>query len=113
MEALLRRSPPKNHVEINCLLWNKERFELTYRNNPIKLTPKEFIMLGHFIQNPNQVFAREQLIELIWGFNSETEGRTVDYKLRNRRDKIQKVGFPIDDYFKTEWGEGYNWVKPS
>lgn len=113
MEALLRRSPPKNHVEINGLLWNKERFELTYRNNPIKLTPKEFIMLGHFIQNPNQVFAREQLIELIWGFDSETEGRTVDSHVRNMRDKIRQAGFPIDDYFKTVWGVGYKWVNPS
>src|SRR5690625_2014921 len=113
MEVLLRRSPPKNHVEINGLLWNKERFELTYRNHPIKLTPKESIMLGHFIQNPNQVFAREQLIELIWGFDSETEGRTVDSHVRNMRDKIRQAGFPIDDYFKTVWGVGYKWVNPS
>src|SRR5690625_7379389 len=96
MEALLRRSPPKNHVEINGLLWNKERFELTYRNNPIKLTPKEFIMLGHFIQNPNQVFARDQFIEFIWGFYSDTEVRSVDSYVRNMRDKIRQVCYPID-----------------
>src|SRR5699024_5963697 len=43
MEAILRRSAPRTHVEINGLLWNKERFELTYKKNPIKLTPKEFM----------------------------------------------------------------------
>src|SRR5690625_259697 len=112
MEALLRRIRPRNHAEINGLLWNKERFELTYKNEPIELTPKEFIMLGHFIQNPNQVFAREQLIELIWGFDSETEGRTIDSHVRNMRHKIRQAGFPIDDHFKTVWGIGYKWVNP-
>lgn len=109
MEALLRRTPPRSHIEINGLLWNKERFEVTYNNTLIKLTPKEFIMLGHFILNPNQVFAREQLIELIWGFDSETEGRTVDSHVRNMRDKIRQAGFPIDAHFKTVWGVGYKW----
>jgi|SRR5699024_10824334 len=110
MEALQRRIPPSDHVEINGLLWNKERYELSYKNLPIKLTPKEFIMIGHFMKNPNQVFAREQLIELIWGFDSETEGRTIDSHVRNMRDKIRQAGFPIDNHFKTVWGVGYKWV---
>lgn len=110
MSALLRRRTPRSFVEINGLLWNKEQFELTFKNKLIKLTPKEFIMIGHFIKNPNQVFAREQLIDLIWGFDSETEGRTVDSHVRNMRDKIRQAGFPIDDHFKTVWGVGYKWV---
>lgn len=110
MTAILRRRMPKVHVEVNGLLWNKEKFDLTYKNVPIKLTPKEFIMIGHFMKNPNQVFAREQLINLIWGFDSETEGRTVDSHVRNMRDKIRQAGFPIDNHFKTVWGVGYKWV---
>lgn len=111
MSALLRRITPRSYVETNGLLWNKEQFELTYKNNRIKLTPKEFIMIGHFMKNPKQVFAREQLIELIWGFDSETEGRTIDSHVRNMREKIRQVGFPIDDHFKTVWGVGYKWEK--
>lgn len=110
MDALLRRRPSRSHVEINGLLWNKERFQLTYKNVPIELTPKEFIMIGHFMKNPNQVFPREQLIELIWGFDSETEGRTVDSHVRNMRDKIRQADFPIDEHFKTVWGVGYKWI---
>src|SRR5699024_12341555 len=86
MEALLRRNTPRSLVEINGLLWNKEQFELTFKSQFIKLTPKEFIMIGHFMKNPNQVFGREQLIDLIWGFDSETEGRTVD------RSEERRVG---------------------
>lgn len=110
MEALLRRQVPKSYLKINNLIWDKSQFKLTFKNKPIPLTPKEFLMLGHFIQNPNQVFAREQLIELLWGFDSETEGRTVDSHIRNMRDKIRYAGFPIDDYFQTVWGVGYKWI---
>src|SRR5699024_11196483 len=47
MAAILRRRVPNVHIEINGLLWNKEQFELTYKDVQIKLTPKEFIMIGH------------------------------------------------------------------
>mgnify|MGYP001463916484 FL=1 len=109
MTALLRRRTPNNKVEIDGLIWNKDQFELTYGNKLIKLTPKEFILIGHFMKKTNQVFTRELLIELVWGFDSETEGRTVDSHVRNMRDKIRQAGFPIDDYFKTVWGVGYKW----
>ncbi|SER94245.1 DNA-binding response regulator, OmpR family, contains REC and winged-helix (wHTH) domain [Gracilibacillus ureilyticus] len=110
MEALLRRTEPSNQIEINGLLWDEAEFELSYENNVIKLTPKEFAMLGYFMKKPNQVFTREQLIELIWGYESQTEGRTVDSHVRNMREKIRQAGFPIDYYFKTVWGVGYKWV---
>lgn len=110
IEALLRRRNPTDSIEINGLLWDETRYELSYKNKSIKLTPKEFAMIGHLIKNPNQVFEREQLIDLIWGFESETGGRTVDSHVRNIREKIRQAGFPIDDHFKTVWGVGYKWI---
>lgn len=109
MDALLRRVYPKSQVEVNGLRWDKDQFELTYNGTFIKLTPKEFILIGHFMNNPNQVFEREQLIELIWGFDSDTEGRTINSHVRNMREKVRQAGFPIDDYFQTVWGIGYKW----
>ncbi|WP_422124548.1 response regulator transcription factor [Planococcus sp. X10-3] len=110
MAALLRRRTPENVIEVNGLLWEEERFELTYQKHAIKLTPKEFLMVGHLMKHPNKVFTREQLIQLIWGFDSETEGRTIDSHVRNVREKIRQSGFPIDDYFLTVWGIGYKWT---
>ncbi|PAV30551.1 DNA-binding response regulator [Virgibacillus profundi] len=110
MEALIRRNFQGNHIEINGLLWDEERYVLSYKNKPIKLTPKEFTMVGHVMKNSNQVFSREQLIDLIWGIDSETEGRTIDSHVRNMREKIRRAGFPIDDHFKTVWGVGYKWT---
>ena len=110
MEALLRRIKPSRQISVNGLLWDEERFELSYQKNFIKLTPKEFALIGYLLKNPNRVFSREQLIELIWGHESETEGRTVDSHVRNLRDKIRKTGYPIDEYLTTVWGIGYKWI---
>lgn len=110
IEALLRRQAPKNIIEVNGLKWNEERFELSYHNTPIKMTPKEFFMVGQLLKNPAKVFTRDQLIQLIWGYDSETEGRTIDSHVRNVREKIRQSGFPIDKHFLTVWGIGYKWV---
>ncbi|MFD2760402.1 response regulator transcription factor [Lentibacillus juripiscarius] len=113
IKALLRRQKPVNHIKINGLLWDGDRYELSYQSRPIKLTPKEFMVLGHLMKHPNQVFTRERLIELIWGFDSDTEGRTVDSHVRNMREKIKQAGFPVENYFKTVWGIGYKWLEES
>lgn len=111
MEALLRRVEPASRVEMDGLLWDRERFELSYRDQYIKLTPKEFSLIGLLMEHPGRVYSREHLIDLVWGMYSETEGRTVDSHVRNIREKIRESGFPIDDYFHTVWGIGYKWVK--
>ncbi len=110
MSALLRRRTPKSTIEVDGLLWDEDRFELTYGKQIIKLTPKEFLMVGHLMKNADKVFTREQLIQLIWGFDSETEGRTIDSHVRNVREKIRQSGFPINDHFITVWGIGYKWI---
>lgn len=110
IEALLRRQAPKNIIEVDGLKWNEERFELSYRGTPIKLTPKEFFMVGQLLKNPGKVFSRDQLILLIWGYDSETEGRTIDSHVRNVREKIRQSGFPVDKHFLTVWGVGYKWL---
>lgn len=110
MEALLRRSAPPKRIELDGLVWEEEGFELSFNHQPIRLTPKEFSMLGLLMKNPNKVFERDRLLELVWGFDSETEGRTVDSHVRNVREKIRQAGFPIDDHFQTVWGIGYKWI---
>lgn len=111
MDALLRRfKQGDNKVEFEGLIWDGERHELKFNEQVIRLTPKEFSMIGHVMKHPELVFSREQLLELIWGFDSETEGRTVDSHVRNIREKIRQVGFPVDEHFLTVWGVGYKWV---
>ncbi|SDC46373.1 DNA-binding response regulator, OmpR family, contains REC and winged-helix (wHTH) domain [Pelagirhabdus alkalitolerans] len=111
IEAVQRRSQHQSYVEVDGLVWDEKQYQLKYKNQFIKLTPKEFLLIGTLMKKPDQVFSREQLIDLIWGFDSHTEGRTVDSHVRNIRDKVRQTGFNIDQYFVTVWGIGYKWIK--
>ena len=110
IDVWIARSNAASEVEVNGLRWQEGCHKLIYYNRPIKLTPKEFRIIGCVMKHPNQVFAREQLIEKLWGYHSNTEGRTIDSHIKNMRDKIRAAGFPIDQHFKTVWGVGYQWV---
>ncbi|WP_066172466.1 response regulator transcription factor [Bacillus marinisedimentorum] len=107
IQAVLRRTQQTEEIEFNGLVWNGEKHELLYEGKSIRLTPKEFALVGILVKSPDRVFSREQLIEWVWGFDSDTEGRTVDSHVRNLREKVRKAGFPIDDYLQTVWGVGY------
>lgn len=113
MSALFRRTKANNMTKIHFkgLLWNEEGHELTYNGQPIQITPKEFSLLGLLLKNPNKVFSRDHLLENIWGRGTFTEDRTVDSHVRNIRDKLRQVSFPIDLYLHTVWGVGYKWMK--
>lgn len=111
IEAILRRSNGKPEmIDFKGLRLKPESFELSYQNQPISLTPKEFSLLGLFLQHPNKVFTREHLLSSIWGYSAATEDRTVDSHVRNVREKLRKNGFPIDEYLTTVWGLGYKWM---
>jgi DNA-binding response OmpR family regulator len=111
IEAILRRN--KGHegmIDFNGLMLNEESFEVSYHDKHVPLTPKEFSLLGLFMQNRNKVFTREHLLTTIWGYSVATEDRTIDSHVRNLREKLRKTGFPVDEYLTTVWGLGYKWM---
>ncbi|MBK0295869.1 response regulator transcription factor [Bacillus sp. S34] len=111
IRAVLRRSSTeKEEITYKGLLWNREYHFLKYKNEEIQVTPKEFKLVGLLLQHPNRVFNREDLLTLVWGYDAEIEGRTIDSHVRNVRDKLRKAGFPIDNHLQTVWGLGYKWV---
>jgi DNA-binding response OmpR family regulator len=109
IQAVLRRTKQPTKIEINGLIWDKENHTIHFNNQSILLTPKEFEMLGLLMKNKNMVFSREKLLEAVWGFDADIEDRTVDSHIRNIRDKLRKVEFPIENHLKTVWGLGYKW----
>ncbi|WP_273852595.1 response regulator transcription factor [Guptibacillus spartinae] len=115
MEALARRVKQvnQNQVFFKGLTWDEERHLVLYKGAPISMTPIEFKLLGQFLKNPEKVFSREHLIQLIWGYESNTEGRTIDSHIRNLRDKCRHVDFQINNYLVTIWGVGYKWRNES
>ncbi|MDN6028963.1 MAG: response regulator transcription factor [Lactobacillus sp.] len=84
---------------------SKIRREVLYDDQPIaNLTPKEFDLLYTIAQKPQQVFSRDQLLELVWGYEYYGEERTVDAHIKKLRQKLERYGSQI---IQTVWGIGY------
>ncbi len=113
INAILRRTLAIKRVSFNNLVWDPQKHLVTYKHSSITLTPIEFSLLGLFLCHVNQIFSREHLIEKVWGFSADTEGRTVDSHIRNLRDKLRMSNYPIDDYLKSVYGVGYKWLSNS
>ncbi len=72
----------------------------------INLTAKEYDVLELLAMNPNKVYSRENLLDLVWGVDYPGDARTVDVHIRRLREKIEMN--PSDPkYVHTKWGVGY------
>lgn len=92
-------------IETQHLKISVDRREVLFDGKPVaNITPKEFDLLFTMAQKPKQVFSREQLLELVWGYEYYGEDRTVDAHIKKLRQKLEKVGPQV---IKTVWGVGY------
>lgn len=73
----------------------------------LDLTPKEFDLLALLARNPGRAFARDYLIEKVWGYDAGGFDRTVDTHVLRLRKKLGAVGERIE----TVWGIGYRFAK--
>jgi len=73
----------------------------------LDLTAKEYNILLVFATNPGRVFTRENLLELVWGYEYYGDVRNVDVHVRRLREKIEKNP-SCPEYVLTRWGVGYN-----
>lgn len=88
------------HLKIN----KKTREAFLYGELLEGLTPKEFELLYTMAKSPKQVFSREQLLAIVWGYEYFGDERTVDAHIKKLRQKIDKNGPQV---IQTVWGVGY------
>ena len=74
---------------------------------PVQLAPKEFDLLEMLVRHPGRAFAREYLMEKIWGYDAIGSDRTVDTHVLRLRKKLGPVGERIE----TVWGLGYRFAR--
>lgn len=74
--------------------------------NEINVTAREFELLKLLVMHPNRVYSREELLNLIWGYEYPGDVRTVDVHIRRLREKIE-VNPSEPKYVFTKWGVGY------
>ena len=90
VNALLRRSGgiPQEIIQAGGISLFPYSRAVSVNGAEIELTHKEFELLHFFMQNKNQVFSREQLINRIWGYDFEGNTRTVDTHIKTLRQKL-------------------------
>ena len=80
----------------------------TARKNgvPVELTAREFDLIELFLRNPGKVYSRDNLLDLVWGYDYQGDGRTVDVHIRRLREKLEdRPASPR--LIITKWGVGY------
>ncbi|MDY5986709.1 response regulator transcription factor [Sporofaciens sp. SGI.106] len=91
----------KGEMKIDC-----EGRRVFIGDREINLTAKEFDLLELLATNPNKVYSRENLLNIVWGYEYPGDARTVDVHIRRLREKIET--HPSDPkYVYTKWGVGY------
>ena len=108
IKALGRRS--ESYVEqvrkIGNIALDSNKFELSVDNEKIKLTNKEFQLLDLFVRYPGHIFSTEHLMEIIWGYDTDSEVDVVWTHIGFVRKKLKKVGANVE--IVTKRGAGYS-----
>ena len=113
MKAIMRRTGKKAEPQANSKMFVKGDMKIDFESRrviigskEINLTAKEFDLLELLAMNPNKVYSRDNLLNLVWGYEYPGDARTVDVHIRRLREKIEAN--PSDPkYVHTKWGVGY------
>lgn len=82
--------------------------KLLKNNNEIDVTPKEYMLMKLFIENPTKAFTREELLNTVWGYNFFGDPKIIDVNIRRLRFKIEDDP-SAPKHIETVWGIGYRW----
>lgn len=113
MKAIMRRAKKAPAVEEKAKIVEVAELKLDCESRrvfisgkEINLTAKEFDVLELLVFNPNKVYSRENLLNIVWGYEYPGDVRTVDVHIRRLREKIEAN--PSEPrYVHTKWGVGY------
>ncbi|ABS35346.1 response regulator transcription factor [Clostridium botulinum] len=113
IKAILRRVNAVKESDDNIITGGPFKIDLyskkIYKNEEeIDITPTEYLLMKIFIENPGKAFNRDELLDLVWGYDFMGDSKIVDVNIRRLRSKIEET--PSEPKFiKTVWGTGYRW----
>ena len=110
VRALLRRSRiySENQIRIGEVTLDYNTLEVRLPGETVVLPQKEFYLLYKLFSYPNRIFTRQELMDEIWGFDSETSPRTVDVHIKRLRERFEQIP---DMEISTIRGLGYKGVQ--
>ena len=112
VKAVLRRSDPEyiKNVQSRGFQVNSDEYSVTLAGKKLDLTPVEFRLLSMFIEYPNRVYNRDQILNKVFDDGRIVLDRTVDTHIKNLRQKI-KVVAPGSEYIRSVYGVGYSFER--
>ena len=81
------------------------RHDLLREEQPLNLHPQEFLLLLYLADHPNRVLDRDEILDRVWGYESDTTTRTVDVHVAKLRRRLGESEQPR--YVRTIRGRGY------
>jgi two-component system, OmpR family, response regulator VanR len=105
--ARYENTTPDEMMQYGMIDYNFTKYKIMIDKEPIELNKKEWELITLFIQNIGRVYTREDLLNLIWGFDYYGYERTVDTHIKRLRQKLGKAS----DYVKTVYKSGYKFEK--
>ncbi len=104
VEAVLRRSqqskpsesaaPSSDQIRIGELVVDRSRRRVTLGGQALQLTPTEYRLLVALASRPDEILSREELAQLVWGYQDVSSGRTIDVHIRRLRVKLASGPVP-------------------
>jgi DNA-binding response OmpR family regulator len=93
INALLRRSKisTEHRLEVGDVVLDYDTLSVQSANETIILPKKEFMLLFKLMSYPKKIFTRQQLMDEIWGLDTETDERTVDVHIKRLREKLSDI----------------------
>ena len=93
VQVLLRRSQSANEkkIRIGDFVLDYDQMSVTKKDKTYTLANKEFMLLYKLLSTPDTIFTRQELIEEIWGLDSDSDYRTVDVHIKRIREKLHDV----------------------
>lgn len=90
VQVLLKRSKSVNErkIKIGDFIIDYDQMSVKRNEKIYNLTQKEFLLLYKLLSTPDTIFTRQELIEEIWGLESESDYRTIDVHIKRIREKI-------------------------
>lgn len=109
VEALLRRAQivHNKQLTIGQTTLNQSSYQVIIKEEAETLPQKEFLLLYKLLSYPNKIFTRRQLMDEIWGLDSDSDERTIDVHIKRLRQKFQENP---DFSIETIRGLGYKAV---
>ena len=115
VKSLARRMEgPETQGEKTTLIFQPFKIDLYSRKfyrdgEEVELTPTEYSIVKLFVENPGKAFKRDEILNIVWGYDFVGDSKIVDVNIRRLRSKIE------DDpskpkFIETVWGIGYRWI---